>query len=120
MFDAGVEQRAVAGQWVAADCIPSLMTVPLMLGWMFMYESIDGKEISLMKGVPESWQKADFKVEGLYSRYGRIDIRLLIKKDKRLLYLRLPKIPEECSILLYTENGKARKLEHKRKIDIEL
>lgn len=114
------EQRALGGQWVAPDCVPSLMTIPLMLGWMFVYESIGGKELSLLKGVPKAWFKTGFKAEGLYSRYGRIDIHLQIKNDKRLLHICLPQLPKDSSVRLYTDNAECIPLQNQRKIDIEL
>lgn len=59
---------------VADDCVPSLLTTPIMTGWMFAYETMNEKTLSLLRGVPKNWFEKGFSVKGIGWTKGRLDI----------------------------------------------
>ena len=68
------EQVSVDGSAVANDCVPSLMTVPLMTAWCFAYETADGKKLRLLSAIPSDWYGRPFKARGICYSEGSIDI----------------------------------------------
>jgi len=68
------EQVSVDGAAVANDCIPSLLTVPLMMAWCFAYESIDGKTLRLLSALPMAWYKSGFTAKNISYSEGGITI----------------------------------------------
>lgn len=68
------EQVSIDGSAVANDCIPSLMTVPLMTAWSFAYETVDGKKLRLLSAIPKDWYSRPFKAKGIRYSEGSIDI----------------------------------------------
>ena len=57
------EQVGIDGRVWAPDCVPSLLTVPLMTGWMFAYQKIEDDSLLLLAGVPDSWFRKGFLAE---------------------------------------------------------
>lgn len=49
------EQVGFDGKYAANDCIPSALTMPLMLCWMFVYEAVERPALQLLRCVPGSW-----------------------------------------------------------------
>jgi hypothetical protein len=87
---------------VAPDCVPSALIVPLMLGWMFVYEDIEGSALELMRGVPDEWLKEGFRVQGLNSRWGSVELSLCWKGNKAELTVNLPReLTVDAKIKLY-------------------
>ena len=61
------------GSVKAHDCIPSLLTAPIMLSWIFAYETVEGTRLRLLSALPKKWYSEPFSVSGLGYSGGRID-----------------------------------------------
>ncbi|MBE7024331.1 MAG: hypothetical protein E7412_07715 [Ruminococcaceae bacterium] len=59
---------------VADDCVPSLLTTPIMSAWMFAYETMNEKTLSLLRGIPKAWFDKGFSAKGLGWTEGTLDI----------------------------------------------
>ena len=68
------EQIGFNGKYAANDCIPSALTMPLMLCWMFVYEAVERPALQLLRCVPNNWFAQDFSVSGLLTRWGRVSM----------------------------------------------
>lgn len=68
------EQVSIDGAAIANDCIPSLLTVPIMLAWSFAYESIEGRKLRLLSALPKEWYGRPFKAKGISYSEGRLDL----------------------------------------------
>lgn len=78
------EQVEPGKKWRAHDCVPSLLTTPIMVGWAFAYESVQDKKLSLLKAIPKAWFEHPFGVKNLMYSDGSIDIQV----DKDTIVLR--------------------------------
>lgn len=67
------EQIRIDGSVKAHDCIPSLLTAPIMLSWIFAYETVEGTRLRLLSALPKKWYSEPFNVSGLGYSDGRID-----------------------------------------------
>ena len=67
------EQIKLNGAVSAHDCLPSLLTTPCMVGWMFAYEPMDGG-LRLLSALPKSWYRQAFRVCGIGYSGGKLDI----------------------------------------------
>jgi len=70
------EQADTQGAVRAPDCIPSLLTTPILTGWMFAYETMETGDLLLLSAVPDTWFDSAFSAEGLGFSGGSCDIRL--------------------------------------------
>jgi hypothetical protein len=70
------EQVTAEGSMVAPDCVPSLLTTPIMLSWMFVYEPMNRRQIHLLRGVPKEWFAKGFSVRGLGCSAGKWNINV--------------------------------------------
>lgn len=61
---------------VLNDCVPSLLTTPIMALWMFAYETANEKRLSLLRAVPKTWFEKGFSVNNIGFSEGKIDISL--------------------------------------------
>lgn len=61
---------------VLNDCVPSLLTPPTMSLWMFAYETVDEKRLSLLRAVPKAWFREGFSVKNIGFSGGTMDINL--------------------------------------------
>ncbi|MBE6731336.1 MAG: helix-turn-helix transcriptional regulator [Ruminococcaceae bacterium] len=68
------EQVSIDGAAVGNDCIPSLLTVPVMLTWCFAYENVEGKTLRLLSALPREWYNKPFEVKGISFSEGKIDM----------------------------------------------
>ena len=68
------EQVTAEGSVYLDDCVPSLLTVPMMIGWMFAYETMDAEKLMLLAGIPKSWYAAGCAVKGIGTTFGTVDI----------------------------------------------
>ena len=75
------EQVDIEGKVRANDCIPSLLTTPLMVGWMFAFERIADSTAMLLAALPKDWYRKPFTVRGLQLTFGKVD---LLSDGKRL------------------------------------
>jgi len=77
------EHISTDGRVVGHDCVPSLLTVPIMSAWMFAYENTDGDRISLLKAVPKAWFESGFSANNI--GLCRTDVSVLYR-DKCLTF----------------------------------
>lgn len=70
------EQVAPGKKWRAHDCVPSLLTTPIMVAWAFAYETVDGGTLSLLRAIPKAWFGGTFGVNGLSYSGGSVDIEV--------------------------------------------
>ena len=75
---------------IADDCIPSLLTTPVMTAWMFAYELMNESKLSLLRAVPKKWFDKGFTVRGLGWSDGNLDISL----EENKLRIEFSKAPE--------------------------
>ena len=68
------EQIKIDGIVRANDCVPSLLTTPIMLAWAFCYESVKDKKMRLLSAVPKSYFDFDFAVRSVGYSKGTLDI----------------------------------------------
>lgn len=59
------EQVKIAGEMSAVDCVPSLLTTPTMVAWMFAYETMGNNDLVLLGGIPKAWFDTGFSAEKL-------------------------------------------------------
>ena len=74
------EQVAPGKKWRAHDCIPSLLTTPIMMGWAFAYETMQDNKLSLLRAIPKDWFTKSFGVKHLMYSEGSIDV--FVEKGK--------------------------------------
>lgn len=84
------EQVSIDGAAVANDCLPSLLTVPIMLSWCFAYEDMEGKTLRLLSALPKEWSGRPFAVNGIGYSGGKLDL----KSDGEKLTVRFAQIPD--------------------------
>ena len=68
------EQIFIDGSVKAHDCVPSLLTNPIMLAWMFAYERVADGKLQLLSALPKEWYKKPFSVKKLGASFGNMDI----------------------------------------------
>ena len=68
------EQVSFSGEVRANDCVPSLLTVPIMLAWAFSYERIADGRLQLLSAIPKKWFEKGFCAHGICYSGGRLDI----------------------------------------------
>ena len=68
------EQIFIDGTVKANDCVPSLLTTPIMLAWIFAYERVSDGKLQLLSALPKEWYKKPFSVKKLGSSIGNMDI----------------------------------------------
>ena len=68
------EQIKTFGKVSAHDCLPSLLTTPTMVGWMFAYEKVKDGTLSLLRAVPKAWFDKEFSVSGICYSDGSVSI----------------------------------------------
>ncbi len=57
-------------------CVPSQMTVPLMLRWMLAFEDRNSDTLWLCRAVPRAWLKSPIALRGARTRWGPLSLRL--------------------------------------------
>ena len=68
------EQIKLFGKVSAHDCVPSLLTTPMMTVWMLAYETVADKKLRLLSGLPKAWYKLPFSAKGIITSSGTVDI----------------------------------------------
>lgn len=68
------EQVRITGEVKAPDCVPSLLTTPILLGWMFAYETMNDHRLRLLSALPKDWYGKPFSVSQLGYSGGTVDI----------------------------------------------
>ena len=68
------EQIFIDGMPKANDCVPSLLTTPIMLSWIFAYERITDGRLQLLSAFPKKWYSEPFSAKGIGYSDGTVDI----------------------------------------------
>ena len=68
------EQIKLDGRVSAHDCVPSLLTTPIMTVWTLAYENVDGDTLSLLRATPRGWFEKGFDARGIGTSRGMLDI----------------------------------------------
>lgn len=82
------EQVQIDGIYRAPDCVPSLLTTPMMVTWAMAYETMNGNTVSLLRGVPKEWFAKGFSAKGLCLAENAVDIA--VKDDTVSVSFRRP------------------------------
>ena len=91
------EQIKLFGKVSAHDCVPSLLTTPMMTLWALAYETVESAKLRLLAAVPESWFRTSFAAKGIVTSQGTVDIRF----DGACLFIDFSEgAPEHCEIVL--------------------
>ena len=91
------EQIKLDGRVSAPDCVPSLLTTPIMTVWALAYESVDGNTLSLLRAVPRDWLEGGFDVRGIGTSRGKLNISY--KGGELKLHFDSP-VMQKCEIYL--------------------
>lgn len=68
------EQVKLYGEVSANDCIPSLLTTPIMTAWTFAYQTVGEGKLRLLSCLPRNWYEKPFAVKGVGCSHGRISV----------------------------------------------
>ena len=68
------EQIKLFGKVSAPDCVPSLLTTPIMLGWAFAYERVEDNRLCLLEAIPKEWFDSRFSAHGVGVSFGEISV----------------------------------------------
>ena len=68
------EQIKLFGKMSANDCVPSLLTTPMMTVWMFAYETVADRKLLLLSALPKEWYALPFTAKGIVTTNGTVDI----------------------------------------------
>ena len=68
------EQVSMNGVVRAPDCVPSLLTTPVMAAWMFAYERMRDNKLVLLSGIPKAWFETGFSAKKLGYSNGSVDV----------------------------------------------
>ena len=68
------EQIKLFGKVSAHDCVPSLLTTPIMTSWMLAYETVDNSKLRLLSAVPKEWFTKSFSAKNIGTTDGNIEI----------------------------------------------
>lgn len=68
------EQVKLSSEANMPDCVPSLLTTPIMTAWMFAFEKSDNS-LLLLGALPTEWYKKPFEVKNIGYSNGYISIK---------------------------------------------
>ena len=68
------EQIKLYGKVSAHDCVPSLLTTPIMTSWMFAYETVDNSTLRLLSAVPGDWFEKSFSAKRIGTLRGYVNL----------------------------------------------
>jgi len=88
------EQIKLFGKVSAADCVPSLLTTPTMIGWMFAHENMDSS-LTLLGALPKDWYSKPFAMKKIGFSGGTVDI----VSDGKKIIVDFSDVPE-CEVKL--------------------
>ena len=89
------EQVKLFGKMSANDCVPSLLTTPLMTVWMFAYETVGDRKLKLLSALPKEWYSLPFTAKGIVTSHGKVDIA---SDGKTITFDFSEGSPEDCEI----------------------
>ncbi len=68
------EQIKLFGKVSANDCVPSLLTTPAMVAWIFAYERVADNVLMLLAALPKKWYSLSFQAKKIGYSGGTVDI----------------------------------------------
>jgi hypothetical protein len=68
------EQIKLFGKVSANDCVPSLLTTPILTAWMFAYETVNDGTLRLLSAIPPEWFDCGFTAERIGTSTGSVDL----------------------------------------------
>lgn len=98
------EQVAPGGEVRAYDCLPSLLTVPILLARAFAYERVEDGQLLLLPALPVAWYRLPFAARGLGYSGGLLDI----VSDGHTLTVRFEEPPATCQMLFLRDRETVR------------
>ena len=90
------EQVKLFGKMSANDCVPSLLTTPMMTVWMFAYETVGDRKLKLLSALPKEWYSLPFTAKGIVTTHGKVDI---VSDGKTISFDFSEGSPEDCEIV---------------------
>jgi hypothetical protein len=86
------EQVTADGGVIAGDCVPCLLTVPLMTAWMLCFEPVNEDSLYLFRGIPTAWLKTGEKVafDGMLTTAGRVAAEICLEPKDIVVNVSLP------------------------------
>jgi len=94
------EQLNIEGTVLANDCVPSLLTTPLMTAWMFAFEPIGEDAVYLLRAIPKKWFKTGFSVGNINTGKGSFTIHVIAEPEGVCISLTVNKYVEEVPVYL--------------------
>lgn len=91
------EQIYANGSVKAHDCVPSLLTNPIMIGWMFAYECVRGGELQLLRALPKRWYNKPFSVKGIGYSGGK----LCVESDGEVMTIRFDSPAPDNTVVVW-------------------
>lgn len=116
------EQAGAQGEVYAPDCVPTLLTTPLMVSWMFAFESVKEEALYLLRAVPDRWFREGFSIADVCTRWGRLSLNATPDSEGVTLSIDLPEIPEKTPVFVNLPRGgelSPESTEHLLSIDAE-
>ena len=68
------EQVDANGKIYAPDCVPSLLTTPIMAAWAFAYEPVNNDALYLLSALPKAWFYEGASAEGIGLTDGEVSV----------------------------------------------
>jgi hypothetical protein len=111
------------GSWTAGEvsgitgdgalfCIPAQQTIPLLVRWMLVFEDPDEDRLYFGRALPREWIAAGkpIGIEQAPTRWGRVDFRLVPRRDNHLVAsIALPdqgELPKELQVSFRLSSGR--------------
>jgi len=95
------EQINIEGTVLANDCVPSLLTTPLMTAWMFAFEPIGEDAVYLLRAIPKKWFETGFTVDNIYTGKGNFSIYVAAEHEGICISLTATNCVEETPVYLF-------------------
>ncbi|MDR2470419.1 MAG: hypothetical protein LBD27_08110 [Tannerella sp.] len=96
------EQVSADGARFAADCVPSLLTTPIMLSWLFACEPVNSRQVDLLRAVPKAWFADGFSARGLGCSAGKLDLDVTVDNTSITVSGKLDGSGSTLPFVLYT------------------
>lgn len=96
------EQISLDGAVLAPDCVPTILLIPIMFGWMFCFEPPCEQAIYLLRGIPSSWLSSgsEICVENIGCTFGSVGVKAKRNGDLIDISLNMPENIEDVDFYL--------------------
>lgn len=94
------EQVTIEGSMGTPDCVPSILTVPLMLDWMMVFQPVSQDALYLLRGVPKQWMTDPLSVRGIITHWGPVSLSTHPERDRIIVDVSLPVMPDDVPVYL--------------------